>query len=349
MQLAALVVGVVHAADAGEQLEAERLVVPQQLGHRGEVLAADEERDLAAVHDDLLDGGLDSGGPARLGQCGGHVVHPSAVRRGGVPGHLDRTGEAAVPGGVAGAPDAEHALASADLLAAGAGCVRDVLRHPVRGVEVGALTLFLDRVLAVALLGHQLIRPFIWPVGSAFRPVSSLRLDLGEAVGAELGRLHLVVQLEDGVDQHLGSGRTAGEVHVDRHHVVDALDDRVVVEHAAGAGADAHREHPLGLGHLVVDLAQHGGHLLADPAGHDHQVGLAGAGPEDLHAEAGEVVLRSTARHHLDRAAGQAERRRPEGRLAHVAGDAFDGGEEYAARQLLFDTHVNLLASVIAG
>ena len=92
-----------------------------------------------------------------------------------------------------------------------------------------------------------------------------------------------------------GPRRAAGEVHVDGDDVVDALDDRVVVEHAAAAGADAHREHPLGVGHLVVDLAQDRRHLLADPAGDDHQVGLARAGPEDLHAEAGQVVLRAAA------------------------------------------------------
>src|SRR5207342_3747355 len=95
----------------------------------------------------------------------------------------------------------------------------------------------------------------------------------------------------------------AGEVHVDGYDVVDALHDRVVVEHAAAARADAHRQHPLGLGHLVVDLAEHRSHLVADPAGHDHQVGLARAGPEDLHAEAGQVVLRAAAGHHLDGAA----------------------------------------------
>ena len=133
--------------------------------------------------------------------------------------------------------------------------------------------------------------PFISEVGSARERLGLELGDLRLAVGAELGVLDLVVELEDRVDQHLGPRRAAREVHVDGHDVVDALDDRVVVEHAAGAGADAHREHPLGLGHLVVDLAQHGRHLLADPAGDDHQVGLARAGPEDLHAEPGEVVL----------------------------------------------------------
>ena len=134
----------------------------------------------------------------------------------------------------------------------------------------------------------------------------------------------LVAQLEHRVDQHLRPRRAAGQVHVDRHDVVDALDDRVVVEHAAGAGADAHREHPLGVRHLVVDLAQHGGHLLAHPAGHDHQVGLPRRGPEDLLAPAARVVARGAVGHHLDRAAGQAERRRPERRAPHVAEDVLD-------------------------
>ena len=143
------------------------------------------------------------------------------------------------------------------------------------------------RLVLVGLVVAHRSRPFISEVGRARSAAVSSSGDLGRAVGAELGVLDLVVQLEDRVDQHLRARRAAGEVHVDRDDVVDALDDRVVVEHAAGDGADAHREHPLGLGHLVVDLAQDRGHLLADPAGDDHQVGLARAGAEDLHAEAG--------------------------------------------------------------
>ena len=94
---------------------------------------------------------------------------------------------------------------------------------------------------------------------------------------AELHVHDLVVQLEDRVQQHLRPRRAAGQVDVDRHDVVDALHDRVVVEHAAGRRADAHGDDPLGLGHLVVDLPQHRRHLLADPAGDDHQVGLRAA------------------------------------------------------------------------
>ena len=81
-----------------------------------------------------------------------------------------------------------------------------------------------------------------------------------------------------------GPGGQPGTYTSTGHHLVDALHDRVVVEHAAAARADAHRDDPLGLDHLVVDLAQHRRHLLAHPAGDDHEVGLARAGPEDLHA-----------------------------------------------------------------
>src|SRR3954447_13039660 len=69
-------------------------------------------------------------------------------------------------------------------------------------------------------------------------------LELGGPLRTERLVLDLVVQLEDRVHQHLRARRTARQVHVHRHDVVDALDDRVVVEHAAGAGAHAHGQHP---------------------------------------------------------------------------------------------------------
>jgi hypothetical protein len=100
-------------------------------------------------------------------------------------------------------------------------------------------------------------------------------------------------------------------VDVDRDDLVDALQDRVVVEHPAGARAGAHRDHPLRLEHLVVDLPQRAGHLVRDAARHDHQVGLSRRRRELLHPEPRDVVPRGDDRHHLDRAAGEAERRRP--------------------------------------
>src|SRR5688500_9910581 len=43
----------------------------------------------------------------------------------------------------------------------------------------------------------------------------------------------LPVELEDAGHEDLGGGRAARDVHVDRHDLIDALEDRVVVEHPA--------------------------------------------------------------------------------------------------------------------
>src|ERR1700693_1746073 len=68
----------------------------------------------------------------------------------------------------------------------------------------------------------------------------------------------LALQLDDGIDQSFRSRWATRQIDVDRHDLVHALDDRIVVEHARGGGARPHRDHPLGLGHLVVNLAQNG-------------------------------------------------------------------------------------------
>lgn len=86
MQLAAAVVGVVHAADARAQLEAQGVVVTEPGGQGTQVLAPHEEGDLAAVDHDALDRRLDAGGAGGLGQRGRDVVHPAAVGGGVLPG-----------------------------------------------------------------------------------------------------------------------------------------------------------------------------------------------------------------------------------------------------------------------
>src|SRR2546423_1342823 len=72
----------------------------------------------------------------------------------------------------------------------------------------------------------------------------------------------LLLQLQYAVDERLRSRGATRHVHVDRHDFIDTLPDGVVVEDAAAGGARAHRDHPLRLRHLVVDLPQHWGHLL---------------------------------------------------------------------------------------
>src|SRR4051812_7382469 len=121
-----------------------------------------------------------------------------------------------------------------------------------------------------------------------------------------------VLELDDPVHQRLGTGRAAGDVDVDGHELVGALDDRVVVEHAGAGRADAHGDHPLGLEHLVVDAADDRRHLDRDAAGQDDHVRLARGGAEHLGPEARRVhPRRADHADHLDRAAGEAEGERP--------------------------------------
>ena len=114
------------------------------------------------------------------------------------------------------------------------------------------------------------------------------------------------------VHQRLRARRAAGDVDVDRHELVGG-DERVVVEDAGRAAAGAHRDRPLRLEHLVVDAADDRRHLDRDAPGEDQQVGLARRGAERLEAEARDVDARGDDRHHLDRAAGEAEGRGEEG------------------------------------
>ena len=121
----------------------------------------------------------------------------------------------------------------------------------------------------------------------------------------------LLLQLQDAVDQRFGGRRAARHVDVDRHDAIAAAHHGVgIVVVAAAVGAAAHRDHPLRVGHLVVDLAQRRRHLVDQRAGHDHHVGLARRRAEH-HAVAVEVQARGAGVHHLDRAAGQAEGHRP--------------------------------------
>lgn len=46
-------------------------------------------------------------------------------------------------------------------------------------------------------------------------------------------------------------------------------------------GATTHGDNPAGLRHLVIYLAERGGHLIGERAGDDHAVGLTGGGAEE--------------------------------------------------------------------
>ena len=138
-----------------------------------------------------------------------------------------------------------------------------------------------------------------------------------------------LLQHHEGVDQRLGPRRAAGDVDVHRDVTVDALEHVVaLLERAAGDGAGAHGDDVFRLGHLVVEADDLRRHFLGDGAGDDHQVRLARRGPEDLRAEAGEVVARHGGGDHLDGAAGEAELQRPDGILAAPVVEILEGGRE---------------------
>lgn len=141
-----------------------------------------------------------------------------------------------------------------------------------------------------------------------------------------LGVAHLPLQLEDSVHEGLTGGRASGDVDVDGDDTVAAADDAVaVVVVAATVGAATHGDDPSGFGHLIVDLAQGGGHLVGKGAGNDHDVGLTGGSTEN-DSETILVVSRGGEVHHFDGAAGETKGHGPEGGLTGPVGDDVEGG-----------------------
>src|SRR6267378_4625714 len=146
--------------------------------------------------------------------------------------------------------------------------------------------------------------------GLANRPAQWFFISL--LAGDRVGAAYLLLQLQDSVDQRFGGRRTARHVDVHRYDPVAAANHRVrVTVVAAAIGTRSPRDHPARFRHLVIYLAQGGGHLVAQRGGHDHHVRLSRTRPEH-HAEAVQVVTGGARVHHLDRATRQAERDRPQ-------------------------------------
>lgn len=141
----------------------------------------------------------------------------------------------------------------------------------------------------------------------------------------DLGVAHLALELEDAVHEGLGGGGAAGDIDVDGDDAVASADHAVaVVVVAAAVGAAAHGDNPAGVGHLIVDLAQGGGHLVGEGAGNNHDVGLTGRGTEN-DTETILIVSWRGEVHHLDGTAGETEGHRPQGGLAGPVGYHVEG------------------------
>jgi len=118
----------------------------------------------------------------------------------------------------------------------------------------------------------------------------------------------------DPLDQLFGSWWASGYVHVDRNELIAPLDAGVRVKDSARAGASAHRDHPLGLGHLLIDLLENGEHLDPDAASDNHQVRLARAEPHDLGTKPGQIEATARGRHQFDATARGRKRHGPQAR-----------------------------------
>src|SRR5262245_20800174 len=89
----------------------------------------------------------------------------------------------------------------------------------------------------------------------------------GSWSGNRARALDLLLELDDAVQQRLGSRRASGHVDIHRNDAVAASNHRIgIVVVAAAVRAGAHGDDPARLGHLVVDLAQRGSHFVDERA-----------------------------------------------------------------------------------
>src|SRR6185369_10315666 len=116
-----------------------------------------------------------------------------------------------------------------------------------------------EAVKSVGVAGEAETSGKVSDVGASVDTLDRLLSGLGLLLGVVADVLlaipdHLLLELEDAVDQSFRRRRAAGHVDVDRDDLVDALHHVVGAVEAAGAGAGSHGDHPLGVRHLVVDL-----------------------------------------------------------------------------------------------
>ena len=133
------------------------------------------------------------------------------------------------------------------------------------------------------------------------------------------------LQLENPIHQRLTRRRATRHIYIHRHNPIASPRHTVTVMIIpTPIRAAAHRDHPSGVGHLVVDLAQGGRHFVGEGAGDDHDIGLAGGSAEN-NAEAVLVIARSGKVHHFNGTTGEPEGHGPEGTLAGPIGYLVEG------------------------
>src|SRR5690606_13452008 len=115
------------------------------------------------------------------------------------------------------------------------------------------------------------------------------------------------LQQHQPLQKGFGTGRATGDVHVHGQELVHALNDGINVIHAAGVGAGAHGNDPLGFEHLLVETLDDWSHLDEAGTRDDHEIRLTRRRTNDLRTEAGNVMRRRKGCGHFHVAAGEAE------------------------------------------
>src|SRR5260370_21443219 len=138
------------------------------------------------------------------------------------------------------------------------------------------------------------------------------------------------LQQRDGINQLLGTWRTAGDIDIHGNDLIHTLHERVIIENAAGSCARPHRNDALRFRHLLPELANYGSHFVRDAAGNDHQIRLARRRAKHFGAEARDIETRRAHRHHFNGTTGQPKRHGPNRILAHPVDGRVECGHDDA-------------------
>src|SRR6266496_1610354 len=125
-----------------------------------------------------------------------------------------------------------------------------------------------------------------------------------------------ILQTHQSVKQRFRPRRAAGNVNVDRNRPINPLHCRVRIKWSARRCARAHCNHPFRFRHLIVNATNDRSHFQSHSSGNDYQIALSRAGTKYAGAEAIDIETSRAGRDHLNRATGETERHRPDGRLA---------------------------------
>lgn len=124
------------------------------------------------------------------------------------------------------------------------------------------------------------------------------------------------------------NGHTSRHVDINRNNPVTSSDNRVtVVIVATTIGTTSHTDNPARVRHLIIDLAQSGGHLVGQGTSDNHNIGLT-RGSTENDSKTILIVTGGGEVHHLDGAACKTESHGPQRALTSPVGNLIESSTE---------------------